>query len=331
MLIIGGVGYLGYNLALEHSDRGDTVYIVSRRSSAERRPRLLEEVRDLADRVLLPLTLDDPADIEASIDSSGCPDIAYMAVGRLQGSREELLQANAVIPRRWAQVLSRRCSSTLYVYVSSTLAVGDASGCSMGDRVVEERPHLYGCRPLGAYGYSKMEGERGVIDVCRRSRLSVAVLRPGLLVGGWCYHAEWRAMYRLARLHIRIRGGPFIHATPARDIAVAARLLRDRMGDKLCGWFYATPWRGRLGRLHEMLERHLGVRSAIPLPLPGLLPRLQLPGLPEALVELGGQNDRVFEPLALEKLGMRWRSMDEAVREAAQWLKTHMKGSTAPS
>ncbi|BES82667.1 NAD(P)-dependent oxidoreductase [Pyrodictium abyssi] len=323
VLIIGGIGYLGYNLALEHSSGGDTVYVVARRSSAEKRPLLFEELKQLTERILLTSTLHDPADIQGSIDSVGCPDIAYMAVGKLQGTREELMEANAVIPKRWAELLSRRCIDALYVYISNTLAVGDASKCAQNGRVVEEAPHLRGCRPVGPHGLSKMEGERNVMSVCRRTRLSVAILRPGLLVGRWCYHDEWRILYRLARLHIRISGGPFIHAAPARDIAVASRLLRDRMGDKFCGWFYATPWRGRLGELHRLLHSHLGVRGSMPLPLPRL-PRVRLPGLPEILAEYSAQQRLVFEPYALNELGMEWRSIDEAVREAAEWLKNYM-------
>lgn len=323
VLIIGGIGYLGYNLALEHSSEGDVVYIAARKSSAQRRRRLFGELKQLAEKVLLTSTLQDPADIQGSIDSIGCPDIAYMAVGKLMGRPEELMEANAIIPRKWAEALARRCSNTLYVYISNTLAVGDAGDCAENNHVAEEHQHLKGCRPVGPHSRSKMEGERNVMNICRRTRLSVAILRPGLLVGRWCYHEEWRLLYRLAKLHIRLRGGPILHATPARDIAVASRILRDHIGGKLCGWFYATPWRGDLGELHEMLLHHLGVKHYIPLPVPRP-PRGKMPSFFKVLAEYSAQQHFVFKPRALEVFGMEWRNIGEAVREAAEWLKNYM-------
>ena len=318
VLIVGGIGYLGYNLALEHSRRGDSVYIAARRSSAERRERLFNELRSFVKKSILLGSLGDKVSIRSSIDSMGCPDIAYLATGKLAGTRREMEEAHVEIPAQWTRILSQRCRHTLIVYVSSVFSVGDPEGCASGLVVREEEEHLKGCKRFSSYAETKAAGERRVLELCRGNKARVAVLRPGLLVGRWSYHREWRLMYWLAKLHLRVTSGPYLHVTPARDIARAAILLSEKHNG--CQWYYATPWRLRLGELHSMLLQGLGVRHAIPLYTPSTIP------LGSLAKELRTQQRYRIEPWLLDKLGMKWTSLEEAVGEAAEWMKSTWGG-----
>jgi len=321
VLIVGGIGYLGYNLASEHASSGDIVYVAARRGSAERRPQLFSELRGLVRKTVLLGDLGDKVSIRSSIDGIGCPDIAYLATGRISGSRDEMLRAHVEIPLQWARILAQRCRSTLIVYISAVFAAGDPGQCARDGTVYEEEEHLWGCKQFSAYAETKAEGERRIIELCRESGANVAVLRPGLLVGEWSYHREWRLLYRLARLHLRLSGGPYIHVTPAKDIARAARLLLAK--NRGCQWYYATPWRLRLGELHARLSEKLGTRHVLPLYTPAGLASLAI-----TLRELGIQQKYVIVPRRLSSLGMRWTGIDEALGEMAQWMKRAWGGKT---
>ncbi len=318
VLIVGGIGYLGYNLALEHSRRGDSVYIAARRSSAERRGRLFNELRSFVRKSILLSSLGDKVSIRSSIDSMGCPNIAYLVTGKLAGTRKEMEEAHVEIPAQWTRILSQRCRDSLIVYVSSVFSVGDPGSCARDLVVREEERHLEGCRQFSSYAETKAAGERRVLELCRGNKARVAILRPGLLVGRWSYHREWRLMYRLARLHLRITSGPYLHVTPARDIVRAAILLDEKHSG--CQWYYATPWRLRLGELHSMLLQGLGVRHALPLYAPSAIP------LGSLSKELRAQQRYRIEPWLLNELGMKWTSPEEAVVEAAEWMRSAWGG-----
>ena len=314
VLVVGGIGYLGYNLALEHTSRGDKVYIVARRSSASKRERLFTELRSLAKKSILLNDLGEKTSIRSSIDAMGCPDIAYLVTGKLTGSLAEMKKAHVDIPLQWAKVLTQRCKETLIAYVSSVFSAGDPRGCANNSIVHEEEHHLRGCRQFSNYSITKAEGEKRLLELCENNGARVAILRPGLLVGQWAYHREWRLLYKLSRLHLRLSRGPYLHVTPARDVARAAMLIREKTSG--CGWYYATPWRLRLGELHSLLSKELGVGSSIPIPVPASLP------LPGSLArELRAQQGYRIEPYKLNKLGMKWTSIEEAVAETAEWMK----------
>ena len=323
VLIVGGIGYLGYNLALEHSQRGDSVYIAARRGSAERREKLFNELRSFVKKSVLLGSLGDKVSIRSSIDSMGCPDIAYLVTGKLAGTRREMEEAHVEIPAQWTRILSQRCRDSLIVYVSSVFSVGDPGSCARDLMVREEERHLEGCRQCSSYAETKAEGERRVLELCSGNRARVAVLRPGLLIGRWSYHREWRLMYRLAKLHLRVIGGPYLHVTPARDVARAAILLSEKHSG--CQWYYATPWRVRLGELHSMLLQGLEVRHALPLYAPSAI---QLGPLAK---ELRAQQRYRIEPWLLNELGMKWTSLKEAVNEAAGWMRSTWGGEDTES
>ena len=323
VLIVGGIGYLGYNLALEHSRHGDSVYIVARRSSAERREKLFNELRSFVKKSILLGSLGDRVSIRSSIDSMGCPDIAYLATGKLAGTHREMEEAHVEIPAQWTRILSQRCRNSLIVYVSSVFSVGDPASCARDLVVQEEEKHLEGCKQFSSYARTKAAGERRVLELCRGNRARVVVLRPGLLIGRWSYHREWRLMYRLAKLHLRVTGGPYLHVTPARDVARAAILLSEQHSG--CQWYYATPWRVRLGELHSMLLQSLEVRHALPLYVPSMLP------LGSLAKELKAQQQYRIEPWLLNRLGMKWTSLEEAVGEAAEWMRREWGGEGAES
>ena len=312
-LIVGGLGYLGYNLASRFSELGYRVIIVSRFSSLRRWPRrlLYSELRRMPGvRVRLLPSLTNPLSYLAS--ATRCPSIAVIAVGRLQGSPRSLVESNAVLPGIWAAKLLERCPETLVAYVSTILALGDPAACSVGGVVYEEEEHLEGCRPWPGFSESKAAGERAVLRACwERGRGRLVVLRAGLLVGEWSYHPEWLALYTLpmlglspAKLHL--------HLTPARRLAdLLARMEADGAPAR-CLWVNAAPWRVDVGVLVQAFSKRRRVRLRFQLPRP--------------LLDVMGGLPRKLSILSRYVYASRyvpswvWGGMSEEVSRQARWL-----------
>lgn len=319
VLVVGGVGYLGYNIARYHREVGDSVAVVARHSSVARRQKLAEELASLEARIKIVDDLGRADEALRVLEELGCPHISYIVVGRLHGSFRELLRSNAELPALWTDIISRNCDSSLIVYTSNILAAGRPR--KAGEPIKEEENHLAGHEPVGLHSLSKMEGERRVLSVCRRGRARVAVIRAGLLVGRWCYHSEWRLFYRLAKIGVSFRGGPLIHAVAAVDVARAGDFIARKADAPRCMWAYAVGWRGSLSDLHVALPSMLGhkIRVRIPAPSGGMLYRIPL--LPPIVREIAKQQGLVFEPALLKNLGFSFTPIEAALKDAANWMK----------
>ena len=309
VVLVGGVGYLGLNGARVHGEYGDHVVVVTRKSSVSRRPRIFREVQRYASRVVYLEDLSSPRAATQLLERR-CPDIVYMLVGRLRGQRRQLMESNARIPSAWADVAARTCPDTLFVYISSVLALGDPSPCARGGTVVEEERHG-ACRPLSPAGESKAAGEKLVLQQCGKLRVSVA--RLGLAVGRGAYHPEWRQLFRAAR-HGVVLGLPLnIHLTPAAGVF---RFYREHV-DLLpgCSWLHLTPWRVRVGELSRMFIGAAGFRQRLSLPLPRLAARLTGMVPRELFIQDRYRITSRYE--FVERFN--WGKPVDAIREAAGW------------
>jgi len=313
ILLVGGLGYLGYNIARYYASRGAAgrVLVVARRRSAERRRVLLDLLRRLGVNVDYSLESLSGGAAERFIAARGCPRLVYLLTGKLRGARRLVWEANVEVPRSWAEALAASCPGAVVVYASTVAAAGDASACASDGVVVEEEEHLRGCRPLGEAGEAKAEAERRLLQLC--DGLRVLILRLGLLVGEAAYHREWRLFLRLAGLGLAPQPRDVgVNITPAMDVAGAAEAFAA--GGEACSWAYAAPWRVGLADIVEALAAALG-RRVVRVPVPAALLYLTREG--RLLVKLGRYR------YATRRGWLRsypWTPARKALEEAARWL-----------
>jgi nucleoside-diphosphate-sugar epimerase len=313
VLIAGGLGYLGFNLARRFHELGYSVHIAARRSSLAR-VRLRQRLyRDIVGggyaRVHL---LDGGVGEVCQLVGRLCPDILVAAMGRLSGSTASLVESNALTPSLWLRCLAERCPRSLGVYVSAIVTVGLQHGCRRG-LAVEEASHLQGYTPAGVFAAAKALGEHLSLRACQRGGGRVVAVRPGLPVGEWSYHPEWLTLYSLASRGTIIQGVK-VHVTPADRLADAIAYLDAK--ECRCCWVNAAPWRVDIGELMLAIARHAGARVRARLNLQAL------GGLVESLPGTLGYMAR----LSRCRIASRhippsvWGRLSESLGRLASWL-----------
>lgn len=179
VFVTGATGFVGSHVAAALVERGDEVVCLARR------PEQAAFVAARGARVALG-SLEDAASLAAAL---GSVDVVYHVAGLTAApSEREFLEVNAEGTRRLvsaAAVASPRLRR--FVYVSSIAAVGPAP---RGGRLTEDSP----CRPVTAYGRSKLAGEA---EVRGSPALPWTIVRPGVVYGP--RDRELLRMFRLAR------------------------------------------------------------------------------------------------------------------------------------
>ncbi len=251
VLLVGGLGYVGYNLARLLSQRGVEALVAAKRRSAERRPgiaRALERLPGVRVEYL------DGLGPRGFLERHGCPEAAYLLTGRIRGSRRELRASNLEAPLAWAEALAARCRGVDAVFTSAlTVYAGRGS-------LEPEEPHGRGLRPRSLFTRLKLEAEKRLLDLC--PGLGVRIARLGLFAGRRPYHPEWRLLLRLAGLGLVARSDAWLHLSTAQGLLEAAERMTR------CSWDTVVT---RSVTLHE-LSRLLAEKTASPrlgIPLPG--------------------------------------------------------------
>lgn len=152
-LVTGATGFVGSHLAAALVERGDDVHCLARR------PEQAAFLTALGARVA-PGSLEDARSLAAALRDA---DLVYHVAGvTAAASEREFLDVNEGGTRRLVEaVRAARPELRRLVYVSSLAAVGPTA---RGTLLTEATP----CRPVTAYGRSKLAGEavvRGAADV----------------------------------------------------------------------------------------------------------------------------------------------------------------------
>jgi nucleoside-diphosphate-sugar epimerase len=175
--VTGATGFVGSHLVEALAARGDEVVALARR------PETFDELRRAGARPV-PGTLDDLPALTAALE--GC-DAVYHCAG-LTAARDEaeFLAVNERGTRRVLEAAVAAAPRARFVYVSSQAALGPSPP---GVRLDEEAP----CRPVTAYGRSKLAGEAAV----RASAVGWVIVRPPAVYGP--RDREFLRLFRIVR------------------------------------------------------------------------------------------------------------------------------------
>lgn len=199
VLLVGGAGFIGHNLALKYLSRGHEVVIADSlqvnnflylldSSSEVTEPTLYEQIIQERIQILreknLKFLIADFRDYHATsrIVSSVEPDIVVMlaAVSHASRSNKDPFSTFDHSLRTLENVLDaiRNKTGTRLVFMSSSTVYGNFK-----DPIVDEESR---CEPIGIYASLKLAGELIVKAYSQISELEYTIIRPSALYGERC-------------------------------------------------------------------------------------------------------------------------------------------------
>ena len=320
VVLVGGFGYLGYNIAYIHRLYGDRVYIVSRFRSLHRRYFLLKFFGELnVDYIVSDSILD--TNLLDRVVSLGDIDMIYLLTGRLSGEPYDMILSHAYIPSIVSRYIARRIRPT-FIHISSYYP-NPAS-----KPMFEEDSHCKGLRLDSWYTLSKAYGEMLMKRVSEDYDATVYIIRPGLVVGRLPYHMEWIGLYYMALKPVDIHINIYTPLTPADEIAEFARYLNANVGERF-NYYNLTPYNTYIGVLADIIRKKLGrsglrVRLRPPYEVSDVLPaKGQIGFIKSYMVNRGPiYSRRLFESGYRYRVSL-YNSVSTAVDSLSRLLKLH--------
>jgi len=252
----------------------------------------------------------------------GAPQIFYNVIGKLQGKRRDLVYSHVTLPYTWSKEIIKRGERTLIIYISHAFQFNCYKILEQGETILieEEDKHLRNCIPTTVYEETKALGERLVLSIDPK-QCKIVVLRPGLLVGRYSYHPEWKILFKLAKKGIIMGNGIRIPVTPAIDIPRVASFLLDKDLDR--DWFHVAPYTVDMGDLHRLMIKLMNTKEKIRIPTGGLFEIVNKIDLANALGPISRWLDEktVYSTRKLRELGyVRWTPLTRALKESIEWM-----------
>ncbi len=311
-VLVGGVGFVGANLAVELVERGYSVVVASRRGSVERRPGLARFLEGLGVRIVVARSL-------WGLDMGGLGDVYYYLPGALTGGYRAMLEAHVKLLEKTISDVAETGAGL--VYVSSIAALGVGREWRRGCTVYEEERHLAGDRVYPSiHMETKAMGERLLVE--KGGALGWwSIVRPGVVFGPWGGHLEWRLLYMASRLRVGPRLGRGVPHIYSQDLA---RILADAGEGRHRGaWVNAVdPLHPDLADLFRALCRGLGHSrcATIPVwPLVSLAGRASGRGSPLRLIYSILAHGCRYDSRRLE--GFQWTPLEEQARGFIEWAR----------
>ena len=301
VFVTGATGFVGGHLVETLAAKGDEVVALARRSETH------DELRRLGARPV-PGSLEDASALRAAL--AGC-DVVYHLAGLTAAKDEtEFLAVNEGGTRRLLEAAARAAPAARVVYVSSQAALGPSTPGTRKDEDAE-------CRPVTAYGRSKLAGER----VVRASAAPWVIVRPPAVYGP--RDREFLRLFRIVR-----RGIAPVFGTGDQELSL---VYVAELADAIARAGTVAGIEGRVYHaahgeivLSRDVARAAGAalgRSPVVLPVPAALAR-PIVGLIGRAAAATGRRSVVNSDKMAEFLAPSWLlAVDRAARELG-WTAT---------
>ncbi len=199
IVLVGGIGFVGVNLAQLLARKDEEVIVLARPSSVSKRRHIAKVLT--ANRVAVREFR--RGELATVLKDIGPGVIVHLA-GKPGGSYSLQYEAHVGLVREEIEAASELGSRL--VYTSSIAVVADGAGLTEGATVVEEDDHIPSRGDVEYQTYhsmTKAEGEKLVATtIGLRGRWSI--IRPALIYGLHAYHPEWKMIRLLAKARVRI-------------------------------------------------------------------------------------------------------------------------------
>ncbi len=303
--VTGATGFVGSHLAAALVERGDSVVCLARR------PEQAAFIASLG-ALVAPGSLEDGAALAAALRDV---EAVYHVAGLVAAaSEQEFLAVNEAGTRRLAEAAHRAAPQLRrFLYVSSIAAVGPATA---GGALAEDAP----CRPVTAYGRSKLAGEAVVRHA---PGLPWTIVRPGVVYGP--RDRELLRLFRIARWGIAPvfgRGRQAVSIVHVADLADA--IVRAAREPRALGQTYhvAHPVPVSQRELAVAVGRAVrGGRAPLVLPVPAAVAAPIVRAIGRAAAASGRRSVVNADKLA-EFLAPSWAAAVEKAERELGWHAT---------
>jgi len=304
ILVTGATGFVGSHLAARLARGGDDVRCLARR------PAQAAQLAAIGAR-FVPGSLDDRASLEAAV--AGVDVVYHLAGVTAAASEREFLAVNAEGTARLVEAVgAANPRLARLVYISSLAAVGPTTH---GSLLSEASP----CRPVTAYGRSKLGGEEAV----RRGRVPWTIVRPPAVYGP--RDPELLRMFRIVRFGIAPvfgRGRQELSLVYVEDLS--AGIVQAGLVPAAAGRTYHLAHPGVV--LARDLVREVGraVRGRTPLivPVPPAIAARIVRAIGRAAAA-AGRRTVVSEDKMAEFLAPAWGTSVELAERELGWRPAH--------
>ncbi len=259
--IIGGVGFVGINIAEELS-KDSNVIIVTRRSSIKKRPNITKRLKELG----VELIVLDKINFN-NLKNLDVDNFIY-TIGIISGNLKEMMEAHVNILDE--VIKAAKEISSRVIYISSVGALGEVKA-KEGSVLYEEDDHLNKEMFTQKFPYeiSKAEGERLLLKNKDELKNKFVILRPTTVFGPYAYESQWKAIYNLAKRNVKIKigGESLIYS---KDLAkIVGISTKGKFDGK---WLYVSwPEKIDLEKVSSKTCEYFKKKRCITLPIKGLI------------------------------------------------------------
>jgi len=313
--IIGGLGYLGYNLARYHISQGDNVYIFCRWKSIHKRRILTSKILDTGSTIIARDRLY-PKYFKNILNKINI-NIAYLSTGKIFGNLKDIIEANIYIPYVWAKYISYYTSG-IPVYISHAFSKMRLKEKVFNDVIIYSDGKTIDYDGLLMTLKNFIDSKIICEDILLKNINRILIIKPGILVGSHAYHPEWKLIKTFSRLGIEIRSNVYIPFTYIKDIGKLIRHLTPIINSKtnIKVYLLAVSWTDTITNINRWIMKKYNVKPILRInidPLIKLIRKLY-PNI-WANIILNPNKIVYLYPLNLKSYGFdKWTEMDVALQ-----------------
>lgn len=277
VLVTGGTGFIGNNLARLLVENGNQVKCLVRKDSD------IENLRDIG----VELFVGDVTDEDSLRNIADDVDVVYHLAALVDHRKNiKSYQAHYDIGVAGTENLVKNCLDgkiKKFVYVSSIAAIGLRNRKKLLDETVE-------CKPNTIYGKAKFEAEKMLLNYFNKNNFPVSIVRPPVIYGEGDSKGSIFSLTRFVNNRIR-KNQPYPFFSQGKNITSLCYVKNLVKGFSIVGE------KGKSGEIYHIADaRPYTIREMVETIADVLRGNLKEISIPKSLIWLGSL---CFEPLKM--------------------------------